>query len=198
VEIYGSTSKLFEILRFFRLLRVFRLLKLIRFSPTLKVALKSLKSSYEGFLLLIQIILVNLVFFSTIMYFVEGYYCYFDQTDSLWKYINNNATSQFQSILGTFWWNIVSVTTVGYGDVVPLTPWGRFVASVALISGIILLSFPIAIFGTNFHFKFSKVKSRLEGRNDAEIGDVDKKLKALNLKMKELETKLDLLLEKIK
>jgi len=96
----GSTPKGISVLRFFRLLRVFRLLKLFRFSPTLKVAIKSLKTSTEGFFLLIQIILVNLVFFSTTMYFVEGEGCWFDSNLQEWRYNYDNSTSDFQSIFG--------------------------------------------------------------------------------------------------
>lgn len=140
-----------EFLRFFRLFRVFRLMRLIQFSITLKLVLKSIRQSTEGFALLLMIIVLNLVFFSTTMFFVEGSYCWFDKSTEEWRYIGTNETAAFQSISGTFWWNIVSITTVGYGDVTPQTTGGRCVASVALVSGIVLLAFPIAIFGTNFH-----------------------------------------------
>lgn len=193
----GQKSSALALLRFFRLLRVFRLLKLFRFSPTLHVAIKSLKTSTEGFMLLVQIILVNLVFFSTTMYFVEGAECFFDYNEKLWKYTFDNSTSQFQSIVGTFWWNIVSVTTVGYGDVVPKTSWGRFVASIALISGIILLSFPIAIFGTNFHLLFSKQRDKLTGKVDKDCNDIDKKIDFLDERLTALEKKLDRILDRL-
>lgn len=156
-----------EFLRFFRLFRVFRLMRLIQFSITLKLVLKSIRQSTEGFVLLWMVIMLDLVFFSTTMFFVEGSYCWFDAENFEWKYLATNDTSNFQSIAGTFWWNIVSITTVGYGDVVPHTTGGKFVASIALVSGLVLLAFPIAIFGTNFHTLYEdwleKEREKVEG-----------------------------------
>jgi voltage-gated potassium channel Kch len=164
IAVYSGTPVHIAYLRLFRLLRVFRLLRLIRLSKTLKIAVKSVKASYDGALLLIMIILLNLVFFSTTMYFVESSYCYFDPTTQSWLYTDTHNPSPFQSISSTFWWNIVTITTVGYGDAFPITAGGKIVASFALVSGIIFLAFPIAIFGTNFHLLFTDSHHKDEER----------------------------------
>lgn len=178
-------SSSISMLRFLRLFRVFRLFRLIRFSPTLKIAVKAIAESKEGFILLCMVILVNLVFFSTTMYFVEGSYCWFDEGSQSWLYLANNSTSPFQSITSTFWWNIVSISTVGYGDVVPKTAGGKIVAAIAMVFGIILLAFPIAIFGTNFHTMYTDWKEK--SRTDAK----QKKAKSASAK-----TRVDVLLRK--
>jgi hypothetical protein len=180
-----------EILRFFRLFRVFRLMRLVQFSVTLKLVLKSIRQSTEGFILLILVIVLDLVFFSTTMYFVEGSYCWFDYSDHKWKYIANNQTTFFQSISATFWWNIVTITTVGYGDTFPVTPGGRMVASVAMVSGLVLLAFPIAIFGTNFHTLYedwlsAEEEKELEVHPEKATGE-----KALERDVKMLQGKID-------
>eukprot|EP01126_Amoeba_proteus_P062927 TRINITY_DN8618_c0_g1_i5.p1 TRINITY_DN8618_c0_g1~~TRINITY_DN8618_c0_g1_i5.p1 ORF type:complete len:382 (-),score=50.86 TRINITY_DN8618_c0_g1_i5:232-1377(-) len=160
---YGSPVVL-AYLRIFRLLRVFRLLRLVRFSRTLKVAIKSLVASTDGAILIVLIIMLNLVFFSSVMYYSESSYCYFDTKSQSLLYTFNDLPTPFQSIGATFWWNIVSITTVGYGDVVPSTTLGKFVASLALISGLILLAFPIAVFGTNFYLLYTSSKHKINER----------------------------------
>jgi hypothetical protein len=167
-------SSRFIYLDMFRLFRVFRLIRYIQHSPTLRITLKAVRASYEGFVLMIGILALNLVFFSTVMYFVEGSYCYYDNATTSWRYIKDDVESNFQSIISTFWWNIVSVTTTGYGDVTPKTGWGKVVASFALVTGVIFLAFPIAIFGTNFSAMYAKAKQKeLEAIEGADSGDDD-------------------------
>lgn len=176
-----SQGSSIAMLRFLRLFRVFRLFRLVRFSATLKIAIQSMINSQEGFILLVMVIVVNLVFFSTMVYFAEGVHSWFDTETEEWKYIGSNVTSPFQSITSTFWWNIVSITTVGYGDVVPKTPTGKFVASIALVSGIILLAFPIAIFGTNFHTMYTEWKEKERKRHQENKEDFANKSKVQKL-----------------
>lgn len=167
----AATSQYLVFLDVFRLFRVFRLVRYIQHSPTLRITLKAVRASYEGFVLMLGGLALNLVLFSTVMYFVEGSYCYYDNSTHSWKYHTDDVESQFQSIIQTFWWNIVSVTTTGYGDVTPKTGWGKVVASIALITGVIFIAFPIAIFGTNFSAMYAKAKKKeleaLEGKDDS-------------------------------
>ena len=64
--------------------------------------------------------------------------------------------NDFESIPRTFWWALVTMTTVGYGDISPITPLGRLVAVFAMFSGIIIVALPITVIGANFEKQFEK------------------------------------------
>jgi hypothetical protein len=70
--------------------------------------------------------------------------------------------SPFSSILISCYWAMVTFTTVGYGDLVPTSPFGRFVALILMYTGILVLALPISVIGANFQREYE----RLEGNND--------------------------------
>jgi len=114
-------------LRALRLLRVFRILKLARYigaSNRLLIALKSSKAKIAVFLFFIVIICVIL---GTVMYMIEG------------------SENGFTSIPRSVYWAIVTLTTVGYGDIAPHTPIGQFIASIIMILGYAIIAIPTGI-----------------------------------------------------
>ncbi len=114
-------------LRALRLLRVFRILKLARYigaSNRLLVALKASKAKISVFLFFVVILCVIL---GTVMYMVEG------------------ADNGFTSIPRSVYWAIVTLTTVGYGDIAPHTPFGQFIASIIMILGYGIIAIPTGI-----------------------------------------------------
>merc|ERR1719359_2615164 len=74
------------------------------------------------------------------------------------------SSLDFPSITATFWWAVVTMTTVGYGDQVPRTGLGRIVGCFAMICGILLISLPVAIVGS----KFQEAYEEMEGSKAAE------------------------------
>jgi voltage-gated potassium channel len=146
VDAAGSSANI-SFLKVLRLFRLFRLATIFRQSILLEAVKRSIVMSRDGLVLLAAAIAINLLFFSTAMYVAETSQCSF--FDGAWYYNYNNATSPYQSIYVTFYWNIVTITTVGYGDVFPATPGGRTVACFAAISGLLMLAFPLTI-STNF------------------------------------------------
>lgn len=114
-------------LRALRLLRVFRILKLARYlgaSKTLSVALKASKVKISVFLLAVLVLTIIL---GTVMYLVEG------------------PKNGFTSIPYSMYWAIVTLTTVGYGDISPHTPLGQFIASIVMILGYGIIAVPTGI-----------------------------------------------------
>ena len=114
-------------LRALRLLRVFRILKLARYigaSDKLLVALKASKAKIAVFLFFVVILCVIL---GTVMYMVEG------------------EENGFTSIPRSVYWAIVTLTTVGYGDIAPHTPLGQFIASIIMILGYGIIAIPTGI-----------------------------------------------------
>ena len=115
-------------LRALRLLRIFRILKLARYvgaSNRLMVALRASKAKIAVFLFFIVILAVIL---GTIMYLIE-----------------TNEDSGFTSIPRSIYWAIVTLTTVGYGDIAPVTPLGQLIASVIMILGYGIIAIPTGI-----------------------------------------------------
>ena len=115
-------------LRALRLLRVFRILKLARFigeGNELANALKSSRAKISVFLLAIFMLCIVL---GTVMYMIEG-----------------DSGGGFTSIPRSVYWAIVTLTTVGYGDIAPVTPFGQFIASIIMILGYAVIAVPTGI-----------------------------------------------------
>ncbi|EGT45979.1 CBN-KVS-1 protein [Caenorhabditis brenneri] len=122
------------VVRVLRVLRVVRILKLGRYSSGMRTFALTLKSSARQLGMMGMVLSTGVVFFSTLLYFVEK-----DEKDT-----------PFTSIPAAFWWAIVTMTTVGYGDYVPVTVPGKLIASGAIISGVLVLALPITIIVDNF------------------------------------------------
>jgi hypothetical protein len=97
--------------------------------------------------------------FGTAMYMVER--GSWDQVKGC--YIRpDNRCSPFESIPKSFWWGIATLTTVGYGDVYPITVPGRLVAAIAMITGIICVALPTTVLGVQFSEAYGDLKARME------------------------------------
>lgn len=115
------------IVRIFRLLRVFRILKLVRFNKEANILLVALKaSSYKIGVFLVSVLAIA-TFMGTVMYVLEG------------------GKEGYNSIPQSIYWAIVTITTVGYGDVVPQTILGKMVSSLAMIMGYAIIAVPTGI-----------------------------------------------------
>uniref|UniRef100_A0A0N5B5S9 BTB domain-containing protein n=1 Tax=Strongyloides papillosus TaxID=174720 RepID=A0A0N5B5S9_STREA len=124
----------FLVVRIMRVLRVVRILKLGRYSSGMRTFALTLRSSARQLGMMGMVLSTAVIFFSTLVYFVE----------------KDEINTPFTSIPAAFWWSIVSLTTVGYGDVIPVTTAGKLIASGAIISGVLVLALPITIIVDNF------------------------------------------------
>lgn len=115
------------ILRSFRLLRVFRIFKLARFMGEASQLTKALSSSRPKIIVFLVTVGIIVVIMGTVMYLVEG------------------AENGFTSIPKSIYWAIVTLTTVGYGDVAPSTVLGQTLASIIMIMGYGIIAVPTGI-----------------------------------------------------
>lgn len=121
-------------LTIFVLFRLFRFLKLARYSPGFQSLLEALRQERRAILGSTILLLFLLLFTSTLMYLVEGH------TQPL----------AFGSIPRSMWWSIVTLSTLGYGDVVPHTWLGRIIAGITAMSGFMLFALPVGIVASAF------------------------------------------------
>lgn len=121
----GTTSLV--ALRALRLLRVFRILKLSRYIGESNFLIAALWASRAKIGVFLFAVIILCIIFGTIMYLVEG------------------EVNGFTSIPRGIYWCIVTLTTVGYGDIAPVTPLGRFIASIIMIMGYGIIAVPTGI-----------------------------------------------------
>lgn len=114
-------------LRLFRVLRVFRVLKLMRYISEANLLLRSMLQARHKIFVFFIVVLVFATIFGSIMYVVEG------------------PQNGFTSIPKSIYWTIVTITTVGYGDIIPQTALGQIVASAAMLTGYSIIVVPTGI-----------------------------------------------------
>ena len=125
-------SQVLLAVRAFRLLRIFRILKLVKFMGEASQLQSALRASRAKIAVFIYVVLILSVIMGTLMYIVEG------------------DDSGFTSIPKSIYWTIVTLTTVGYGDIAPQTNLGQFLATVIMVLGYGIIAVPTGIVTAEF------------------------------------------------
>jgi len=120
-------SQYLLVIRILRVLRIFRVLKLVRYLQEASVMARALRASRRKIVVFFATVLTLVVIFGSIMYLVEG------------------AAHGFTSIPRSIYWAIVTMTTVGYGDISPGTALGQAIASLVMILGFAIIAVPTGI-----------------------------------------------------
>ncbi|MFH1013273.1 MAG: ion transporter [Thermoplasmatota archaeon] len=121
-------------IRALRLFRLFRLFKIGRYSDAFRTLENIIKSKKEELLISVFSVMVLLVISSSMMYYVE----------------NEAQPDTFSSIPDAMWWGVSTLTTVGYGDVIPITTFGKIFGSIIALLGIGMFALPTGILASGF------------------------------------------------
>ncbi|XP_037639537.1 potassium voltage-gated channel subfamily G member 4-like [Sebastes umbrosus] len=149
----NTLDKLGLVLRVMRALRILYVMRLARHSLGLQTLGLTIQRSMTDFGLLLLFVCVAVTLFSPLVHLAES------------ELAPNAASSphlSFSSIPASYWWSIISVTTVGYGDMVPRSVPGQLAALISILSGILILSFP----STSIFHTFSRTYMELKVENE--------------------------------
>lgn len=184
-----------RVLRSVRLIRLFRILKLGKYSTGMHLIVAALRNALQPLTILSFFLCIGVILFSSMMFFAEKISCpdvqeiidkgewdaYVADCEAGaaagsigWQKEGNKfccdeyaSSLDFPSITATFWWAVVTMTTVGYGDQVPRTGLGRIVGCFAMINGILLISLPVAIVGSKFQEAYEDMEGSKAAEEDA-------------------------------
>ncbi|MFY9345894.1 MAG: ion transporter [Planctomycetota bacterium] len=136
-----------RVLRLLRLSRLVRIAKLSRYSLAVQTLARVLKAKAPDLLSLLFLLVVLLVVSSTLMFHLE----------------NEAQPKGFSSIPATMWWGIVTLTTIGYGDLTPVTAAGKVLGGLIAILGIGMFALPAGLLGAAFVDELGKARSAKTG-----------------------------------
>lgn len=132
LSIFISGASVFAVIRALRLLRLFKILNHPRFNLQSQQLKEAINSSRGKIMIFMYFMLVSTIIIGSVMYVVEG------------------KESGFTSIPVSIYWAIVTLTTVGYGDLSPASPLGQFIASIVMIMGYGIIAVPTGIVSAEF------------------------------------------------
>ncbi|AKB32096.1 Potassium voltage-gated channel subfamily KQT [Methanosarcina siciliae HI350] len=136
-------SRYLLVIRSLRLLRIFRVLKLVQYVGEADLLIKALRASRRKITLFLFAVLNLVVILGSLMYVIEG------------------AESGFTSIPRSIYWAVITLTTVGYGDIVPVTNLGQALASVIMIIGYSIIAVPTGIVTSEITFASKNLNGRV-------------------------------------
>lgn len=174
LAIFGLSADDVSFLKLLRLFRIFRIFKLFKYSSGIKVCAAAIIESKDTLGLMIFMCSVVVIIFGSFEFFFEG--GVWNKADLQYQYEDGTPTPFF-SIPAAMWWTMVTIMTVGYGDIAPTTTLGKLTASFAMLCSIVIMALPISVIGANFSRAWMEKKEEESG--DSDIPDNNKLLTAL-------------------
>ncbi len=145
LSLFFAGTHYLMVIRALRLLRVFRIFKLTKFLKESSVILNALRTSRNKIAVFLVFILLCVIIIGSIMYLIEG-----------------TSNSGFTSIPRSIYWAIVTITTVGYGDIAPKTEFGQFLAAIVMIMGYAVIAVPTGIVSAEIAKESNEEEKRKE------------------------------------
>lgn len=127
LSLFFAGANYLLIIRIFRVLRIFRVMKLVQYSKEAQILLIAMRNSRRKIIIFMLFVAVLAMIYGALMYLIEG------------------AAHGFTSIPRSIYWAIVTITTVGYGDITPSTPLGQALASFVMLTGYAIIAVPTGI-----------------------------------------------------
>lgn len=148
----SADLRFLRMIRLFRLFRLLRVFKLGRYFEALQVIAKVIRSSGPQLVMSFTICFFVILFSAIVMYTVE----------------NPVQPLQFPNVISSLWWALCTLTTVGYGDVYPITHIGRFLASIISLVGIGIIAIPTGIIAAGFNQAINKEHTKEDAKEKSE------------------------------
>ena len=177
-------------LRWLRVLRLLRLLKISNYSSALEDFFSAIKADWRSFSAALYLMVIALFLSSALMYIAE----------------HDSQPEKFSSIPETMWWGLITLTTVGYGDVSPITPLGKIIGAFTAIMGVCTVALLTGIVASAFANQRAQKAAILEAEinqalsdgviSDDEAQKIEKLRKELNLSPEHSKSLIDILSEK--
>ena len=185
ITIFGGLD-----LRWLRVLRLLRLLKISNYSSAIEDFFSAIMADWRSFSAALYLVLVALFLSSALMYIAE----------------NESQPDKFSSIPETMWWSLITLTTVGYGDVSPITPFGKIIGAFTAIMGVCTVALLTGIVASAFANQRAQRTAILEAEinqalsdgviSDVEAKKIEKLRKELNLSPEHSRSLIKVLSEK--
>ena len=185
ITIFGGLD-----LRWLRVLRLLRLLKISNYSSAIEDFFSAIMADWRSFTAALYLVLVALFLSSALMYIAE----------------NESQPDKFSSIPETMWWSLITLTTVGYGDVSPITPFGKIIGAFTAIMGVCTVALLTGIVASAFANQRAQRTAILEAEINQALSDgviseleakkIEKLRKELNLSPEHSRSLMKVLSEK--
>uniref|UniRef100_A0A914C616 BTB domain-containing protein n=1 Tax=Acrobeloides nanus TaxID=290746 RepID=A0A914C616_9BILA len=144
-KIFATTGSM-DSIDFLSIVCILRLFKLTKHFSGLKILIQTFKASAQELLLLVFFVMLAIVIFAALVYYAER--------------IEKNPENQFTSIPAGLWWSLITICTIGFGDMVPKTYLGMVVGSFCALMGVLTIALPVPVIVANFSNLYSHTQAR--------------------------------------
>jgi hypothetical protein len=174
---YMNEQLIIEIMFVLRIIRMFRIFHLVKHYQALKILVYALKASLQELLMLAIFLIIGMLIFSSLIFYAERHK------------IDSQEPETITTIPMGFWWAIITMTTVGYGDKHPTTTVGYIVGTACAVAGVLMIALTIPVISNNFTLFYTHVRSK--GGTGANITDSEGSLETFSVNDRDRETELE-------